>query len=337
MIARTVDILLTKRLADAADQVAAAVLVDRPSTIVIAGSGEFLARRLAGRIVAPGGSIRSLADAWGAEASAAACAHALIRLLAAGGDDMMVSPGPILVVKLGGSLLDWPEWPARLLAFLATRPGRRAVLVVGGGRFADALRELDRLHALGEERSHVLALHALDLTAEVAAALLPGAAVVRAVEKSRKPGRPAGPRPSPLGAGSSVRTDPSNPCRGPGPPRPTASRPGSLLASVRQNSSSSRAALGPLGSPPGTMPPPSAWSTRSSPGPWSRAWRSSWSTSGRLQRGRRAGRSHEPEDSQRSIQRLVLKPPGRAGSAMVSRYQSTIETWSERVGKTTPR
>ena len=92
---------------------------------------------------------------------------------------MIVAPGPILVVKLGGSLLDWPGWPARLRAFLAARPGRRAVVIVGGGRFADALRDLDRVHSLGEERAHVLALHTLDLTAEVAATLLPGSLVAR--------------------------------------------------------------------------------------------------------------------------------------------------------------
>ena len=83
LIARTVDVLLIKRLTDAADQVASTVLVNRPPTVVIAGSGEFLARRVAERIVAAGGSIHSLADTWGREASAAACAHALLQLVGA--------------------------------------------------------------------------------------------------------------------------------------------------------------------------------------------------------------------------------------------------------------
>ena len=91
---------------------------------------------------------------------------------------MTTNPDPTLVVKLGGSLIDWPGWPARLLAYLATRPGYHVVLIVGGGRFTDVLRNIDRIHALGEERSHALALRVLDTTAQLAAALLPGARVV---------------------------------------------------------------------------------------------------------------------------------------------------------------
>lgn len=74
-------------LADAFD----AVLVDRlvqaagraapgPERVVVAGSGEFLARRVAGRVVAPGGRIVALADLWDQARSDAGCAHALLVL-----------------------------------------------------------------------------------------------------------------------------------------------------------------------------------------------------------------------------------------------------------------
>jgi len=86
--------------------------------------------------------------------------------------------GPILVIKLGGSLLDCPAWPDRLARLLASRPEARPVLIVGGGKFADTLRDLDSIHALGELRSHALALRILDATAQIAAALLPGSVVV---------------------------------------------------------------------------------------------------------------------------------------------------------------
>jgi hypothetical protein len=46
----------------------------------VAGSGEFLARRLAQRLVAPGGTIIGLNEAWGPVASSAGCAHALLVL-----------------------------------------------------------------------------------------------------------------------------------------------------------------------------------------------------------------------------------------------------------------
>jgi hypothetical protein len=57
---------------------------------VIAGSGDFLARRLAQRMIEPGGPIISLKNAWGDVASAAGCAFALVHLAAerfdSGGD-----------------------------------------------------------------------------------------------------------------------------------------------------------------------------------------------------------------------------------------------------------
>jgi aspartokinase-like uncharacterized kinase len=84
----------------------------------------------------------------------------------------------LAVIKVGGSLFDWPELPERLTEFLNTRRGisddERAVLLAGGGRAADLVRLLDRVHGLGDERAHRLALHALDLTAFLLAALVPG-------------------------------------------------------------------------------------------------------------------------------------------------------------------
>ncbi len=85
---------------------------------------------------------------------------------------------PDAVIKVGGSLLGWPGLPGRLADYLEARRGDRLVLVVGGGRFADALRGLDAAHGLGEARSHALALRVLDLTARVLADLAPGLEVV---------------------------------------------------------------------------------------------------------------------------------------------------------------
>ncbi|QDV33688.1 amino acid kinase family protein [Tautonia plasticadhaerens] len=100
------------------------------------------------------------------------------------------SPGPLpihafpppIVVKVGGSLLDWPGLPDALPALLGSLANPRAVLVVGGGSIVDMLRRLDRTHRLGEERSHALALRAMDLTAQLLAALVPGLAVVDEVD-----------------------------------------------------------------------------------------------------------------------------------------------------------
>jgi aspartokinase-like uncharacterized kinase len=95
------------------------------------------------------------------------------------------------MIKVGGSLLDWPELPARLANYLARyrteEPllGGRVVLMAGGGRAVDVVRALDRTLELGDARAHLLAIRALDWTAELLGALLPGAVVVRRQEGFR--------------------------------------------------------------------------------------------------------------------------------------------------------
>jgi probable H4MPT-linked C1 transfer pathway protein len=54
--------------------------IGRPADAVVAGSGEFLARRLALLLIEPEGSILSLREAWGGVASSAGCAYALVEL-----------------------------------------------------------------------------------------------------------------------------------------------------------------------------------------------------------------------------------------------------------------
>lgn len=88
-----------------------------------------------------------------------------------------------IVVKVGGSLLGWPEFPARLRQHLDRSRHERLVLIVGGGRAADLIRELDVLHDLGESRSHALALRALDLTAHLVDSLVPGLSVVERTDE----------------------------------------------------------------------------------------------------------------------------------------------------------
>lgn len=67
----------------------------------------------------------------------------------------------MMVVKVGGSLFDHPEFAATLGVWLSIQPETKILLVAGGGRFADAVRELDRIHKLGEEAAHWAALASL--------------------------------------------------------------------------------------------------------------------------------------------------------------------------------
>jgi 5-(aminomethyl)-3-furanmethanol phosphate kinase len=88
----------------------------------------------------------------------------------------------VAVVKVGGSLLVWPEFPERMRRFLDGLATPRVVLIVGGGKAADFIRELDSLHGIGDNRAHALAVRMLDVTARVVAALVPGVELVERPE-----------------------------------------------------------------------------------------------------------------------------------------------------------
>jgi len=83
-----------------------------------------------------------------------------------------------VVVKVGGSLLEWEELPERLDAYLKSRRKELIFLIAGGGRAVDLIRDLDHRHGLGDERAHALALYALDLSAHILASLVSGLEVV---------------------------------------------------------------------------------------------------------------------------------------------------------------
>ena len=51
---------------------------------------------------------------------------------------------PIRVVKIGGSLFQFPALVQNLRSWLASQPRALNVLLAGGGRFADAVRDLDQ-------------------------------------------------------------------------------------------------------------------------------------------------------------------------------------------------
>jgi probable H4MPT-linked C1 transfer pathway protein len=91
-LAQAADRCLIDRLVLAAER-SCRPMIGRPVTAVVAGSGEFLARRLALSVIQPGGTILSLKEAWGPVASSAGCAYALVELakerFEPGGDDLL--------------------------------------------------------------------------------------------------------------------------------------------------------------------------------------------------------------------------------------------------------
>jgi aspartokinase-like uncharacterized kinase len=76
------------------------------------------------------------------------------------------------VIKVGGSLLDWPLLSSALKHWLdEQRPGTN-VLICGGGKLVDRVRQLDRMFSLRPEEAEVLALHCMAMNAGLLASLL---------------------------------------------------------------------------------------------------------------------------------------------------------------------
>ena len=92
---------------------------------------------------------------------------------------------PPVVVKVGGSLFDWPDLKLRLREYLATLVGKNVLLIPGGGPAADAVRAYDRAHGLGKESAHWLALRALSLNAHLLTTLVPQSQVVEGLNAAR--------------------------------------------------------------------------------------------------------------------------------------------------------
>lgn len=86
------------------------------------------------------------------------------------------------VWKVGGSLFDLPDLGPRLSRLLHGW-GEPVLLVPGGGPTADLIRRWQPRHGLSEEQAHWLALSAMQLNAELLAALLPGSQTVSTREE----------------------------------------------------------------------------------------------------------------------------------------------------------
>ena len=93
----------------------------------------------------------------------------------------MIRETPVVhtVVKVGGGLLAKAgAFELVVEALTAFRPGRRLVVVPGGGPFADAVRQMFRRIKIGEDAAHWMAVLGMDQYAHALAARIADAALV---------------------------------------------------------------------------------------------------------------------------------------------------------------
>ena len=83
------------------------------------------------------------------------------------------------VLKIGGGLLGKAgAFELTIEAVTAFRPGRRLVIVPGGGPFAEAVREMFKRTKIGEDAAHWMAVLGMDQYAHALAARIPDAVLV---------------------------------------------------------------------------------------------------------------------------------------------------------------
>lgn len=90
---------------------------------------------------------------------------------------------PTRIVKVGGSLLDCPDLPRRLGAWLNDEPSSWNLVVVGGGALVDRIRTYDREWGLGEVTSHWLAIRGMGLNAAALTAAMGWDSCLRTAEE----------------------------------------------------------------------------------------------------------------------------------------------------------
>ncbi len=73
----------------------------------------------------------------------------------------------IRVVKIGGSLLDLPDLPERVLTWLSKQTAAYHVLVVGGGAWVDLVRQANATRPMDDVAAHWLCIELMNFTARL--------------------------------------------------------------------------------------------------------------------------------------------------------------------------
>lgn len=83
-----------------------------------------------------------------------------------------------IVIKVGGSLFEWPGLPVLLCEWLQKINSARTLIVPGGGPLVDVVRKFDLCHQLGDEVSHWMALQGMSVSARMLSQFLDKAPLI---------------------------------------------------------------------------------------------------------------------------------------------------------------
>ena len=88
------------------------------------------------------------------------------------------------VLKVGGSLAETPESLTRLCQELSVlAKAHKIVVVPGGGKFADTVREFDKTYGLSDVAAHKMAIYAMDQYGLFLSDKIPNSIVTYALEE----------------------------------------------------------------------------------------------------------------------------------------------------------
>ena len=80
---------------------------------------------------------------------------------------------PLRVVRVGGSLLTWPNLKSSLTEWLGREgQGKRNVLIAGGGQWVEQIRESTQRLGYGDEEAHWRSIQAMGQTARLLSEML---------------------------------------------------------------------------------------------------------------------------------------------------------------------
>ena len=84
----------------------------------------------------------------------------------------------IRVVKIGGSLFDYPGLETAWNQWLSRESKMMTVIIAGGGPYADLVRQWDKQFSLSEETAHWMCVTSMNITAALLHQQLPGSRLI---------------------------------------------------------------------------------------------------------------------------------------------------------------